>query len=129
MMMTDFGAIRPTVQPYQGGYSIPAGLMLVERSSDDQQNVEQTWRGYLLQVPCLSALELDRAIAALPPGDYSEARLEALIVAVQERRRQDYPPIEMYLDAVVKGDDTQMAAYKAACLAVKQRHPLPKAHG
>ena len=125
MMMTDFGAIRPVVQPYQGGYSVPAGLTLIERPGDDRQTVERTWRGYLLQVPCLSAIELDRAIATLPPGDYSEARQEALTVAVQEQRRRAYPPMAMYLDAVVKGDDAQIKAYKAACLAVKQRHPLP----
>ena len=125
MRITDFGAIRPQVQPYQGGYSVPAGLRLIERSTGDGEPVQRSWRGYLLQVPCLTALELDRAIATLPPGDYTEARKEALLMAVLEQRRSEYPPIAMYLDGVVKGDDAQVAAYKAACLAVKQRNPLP----
>ena len=125
MRITDFGAIRPQVQSYQGGYSVPAGLQWIERSTGDGEPVQRSWQGYLLQVPCLTALELDRAIATLPPGDYTEARQEALLMAVQEQRRSEYPPIAMYLDAVVKGDDAKVEAYKAACLAVKQRHPLP----
>jgi hypothetical protein len=38
-------------------------------------------------------------------------------------RRASYPPIEDYLDAVVKGDQAQIDAYVAACLAVKAKYP------
>jgi hypothetical protein len=41
-------------------------------------------------------------------------------------RRSEYPPIEDYLDAVVKGDLVQQQAYIDACLAVKAKYPKPE---
>ena len=38
-------------------------------------------------------------------------------------RRAEYPPIADYIDGVVKGDQTQIDAYIAACLAVKDKYP------
>ncbi len=38
-------------------------------------------------------------------------------------RKESYPPMENYLDGVVKGDQAQIDKYIADCLAVKQRHP------
>lgn len=38
-------------------------------------------------------------------------------------RRMHYPPIQDYLDGVVKSDQNQIDAYVAACLAVKARYP------
>lgn len=43
----------------------------------------------------------------------------------QRKRAAEYPPIEDYLDGVVKGDDDQIAAYVAACQKVKERYPKP----
>lgn len=40
-----------------------------------------------------------------------------------EKRRMEYPPIEDYLDGVVKNDQAQIDAYIAACLAVKEKYP------
>ena len=40
-----------------------------------------------------------------------------------EKRRVEYPPIEDYLDGVVKGDQAQIDAYIAACQAVKAKYP------
>jgi len=40
-----------------------------------------------------------------------------------DKRRAEYPPITDYLDAVVKGDPAAMAAYIAACQAVKAKYP------
>jgi len=42
-------------------------------------------------------------------------------------RQQEYPPITDYIDAVVKGDQTQMQAYIDACLAVKAKYPKGQA--
>ena len=125
MNTTDFGPVKPSVQPYQGGYSVPFALKQVERPGIDDGVVEHSWQGYLLMVPFLSELELDAAIAALPPGDYSADKQAALTAAVHEARRTAYPPIEEYLDGVVKGDYAQVAEYKAKCLEVKKQHPLP----
>lgn len=38
-------------------------------------------------------------------------------------RKQEYPPITDYLDAIVKGDDAAVKAYTKACLAVKAKYP------
>ena len=42
-----------------------------------------------------------------------------------QKRRDEYPPIADYLDAIVKGDDVQKQAYIDACLAVKAKYPKP----
>jgi hypothetical protein len=43
----------------------------------------------------------------------------------QRLRQPEYPPIEQYLDGVVKGDQAQIDAYIAACLEVKSKFPKP----
>lgn len=43
-----------------------------------------------------------------------------------EKRRMEYPPMSEYLDGVVKGDQAQIDAYVAACLAVKAKYPKPE---
>jgi hypothetical protein len=40
-----------------------------------------------------------------------------------EKRAIEYPPMADYLDGVVKGDQAQIDAYIAACLAVKAKYP------
>jgi hypothetical protein len=40
-----------------------------------------------------------------------------------QKRRTEYPPVTDYLDAVVKGDQAAIAAYIAACQAVKAKYP------
>lgn len=43
----------------------------------------------------------------------------------QRLRAAEYPPMEDYLDGIVKGDKAQVDAYIAACLEVKERFPKP----
>lgn len=40
-------------------------------------------------------------------------------------RKKAYPPIEDYIDGVVKGDNAQIQQYITDCLAVKARYPKP----
>lgn len=40
-----------------------------------------------------------------------------------DKRRAEYPPMEDYLDAVVKGDSAGQQTYINACLAVKAKYP------
>lgn len=56
------------------------------------------------------------------------ARLQAEYEATeyQRQRAAEYPPMADYLDAVVKGDQAQIDAYIAACLAVKAKYPKPE---
>jgi len=44
----------------------------------------------------------------------------------QRLRAKEYPPVEDYLDAVVKGDLAQQQAYIDACQAVKSKYPKPE---
>tara|TARA_Y100001949_G_scaffold117252_1_gene99688 strand:- start:206 stop:472 length:267 start_codon:yes stop_codon:yes gene_type:complete len=41
-------------------------------------------------------------------------------------RKAEYPPIEDYLDGIVKGDTAQVEKYIADCQAVKDAHPKPE---
>lgn len=41
----------------------------------------------------------------------------------QRKRATEYPPMTDYLDGVVKGDQSQIDAYIAACQAVKDKYP------
>ena len=55
------------------------------------------------------------------------ARLQAEYDALdyQRLRAPEYPPMVDYIDGVVKGDQEQIDAYIAACLAVKEKYPKP----
>ena len=56
---------------------------------------------------------------------YDISAAEALVAAeaYKAKRSAEYPPITDYLDGVVKGDQAQIDAYIAACLAVKAKYP------
>lgn len=41
----------------------------------------------------------------------------------KELRKAEYPPMEEYIDAVVKGDVEAEKVYKAKCIAVKAKYP------
>jgi hypothetical protein len=125
MNITDFGPVKPSITTFYGGYRVPVALQQVDIPAGPDGLTAKGWRGYLLELAGLTEVEFDRAAAELPAGDYSADRLAMLTEAVHQERRAAYPPIEDYIDGVVKGDDAQVSAYKAKCLEVKKRHPLP----
>ena len=43
-----------------------------------------------------------------------------------EQRANEYPDFRLYLDGIVKNDQTQIQAYIAACQAIKQKYPKPQ---
>ena len=57
--------------------------------------------------------------------DAEMARLQAAADALeyQRKRAAEYPDFREYLDGIVKGDQAQIDAYVAACLAVKAKYP------
>lgn len=61
------------------------------------------------------------------PSDIEEKRQELIneynASIYQKLRQQEYPPIEDYIDGVVKGDQAQIDEYIAKCLAVKAKYP------
>lgn len=65
-----------------------------------------------------------------PSKDLVEQELRLLqyeydVMEYQRLRASEYPPIEDYIDGVVKGDQDQIQAYIGACLAVKEKYPKP----
>ena len=50
-----------------------------------------------------------------------KAKMEEL--AYIPKRKAEYPPFTDYLDAIVKGDETQKQKYIDDCLAVKEKYP------
>tara|TARA_R110000868_G_scaffold386371_1_gene654645 strand:- start:1196 stop:1462 length:267 start_codon:yes stop_codon:yes gene_type:complete len=55
--------------------------------------------------------------------DDAEALHPVYTSTYAEKRAAEYPPMTDYLDGVVKGDQAQIDAYIAACLAVKAKYP------
>lgn len=51
------------------------------------------------------------------------------VLTYAEKRAAEYPPFLDLIDGLVKGDNDQVAAYKAACLAVKAKYPKPEQGG
>lgn len=47
----------------------------------------------------------------------------APVLTYAQKRVAEYPPMADYIDGVVKGDQAQIDAYVAACLAVKTKYP------
>jgi len=82
------------------------------------------------------AYELDGSQDHVIPKEYvaiSKAQADELIAISNQatfaaldyanKRRAEYPPVTDYLDAVVKNDPAGIAAYIAACQAVKAKYP------
>jgi len=55
--------------------------------------------------------------------DSEAAAAEYLLNGHKHLRQEHYPPIEDYLDGIVKGDTAQVNKYIADCLAVKAAYP------
>ena len=62
-----------------------------------------------------------------------EVEAEAARIKLQQQkdvyklqRFREYPRVEEYLDAVVKGDQEAIQAYIDKCLAVKAKYPKPE---
>lgn len=60
-------------------------------------------------------------IAIMQADEIAFARIRYI-----NKRVSEYPPITDYIDGVVKGDQAQIDAYIAACLAVKAKYPKPE---
>ena len=49
----------------------------------------------------------------------------APVLTYAQKRAAEYPLMADSLDGIVKGDQAQVGAYVAACLAVKAKYPKP----
>lgn len=70
-----------------------------------------------------------QALNLLPIGSVCITEEEAkqirpkYIPTYSQLRAAEYPPMQEYIDAIVKGDEAQKQAYIDACLAVKAKYP------
>lgn len=56
--------------------------------------------------------------------EYIDVRLAKVKAGLyKELRTAEYPPMEDYLDAIIKGDVEAEEEYKTKCLAVKAKYP------
>ena len=56
--------------------------------------------------------------------EYIDTRLTKVKACLYEELRvAEYPPVEDYLDAIVKGDSEAEEEYKRKCLEVKAKYP------
>jgi hypothetical protein len=56
-------------------------------------------------------------------AEIAAAAIEFAATGYILQRKSEYPPVEDYLDGIVKGDTTQVNTYIADCLAVKAKYP------
>ena len=54
---------------------------------------------------------------------WAEEQVELAKTKYQRDRKAEYPPMEDYLDGIVKGDQAQIDKYIADCLAIKEKFP------
>jgi hypothetical protein len=53
----------------------------------------------------------------------AEEQVELAKTQYQRDRKESYPPMENYLDGIVKGDQAQIDKYISDCLAIKDKFP------
>jgi hypothetical protein len=70
--------------------------------------------------------QIDKPSKAQVDAEVSRLNYEWERTAYQRKRKLEYPPVEDYLDAIVKGDAAQLQQYTDACLAVKAKYPKPE---
>lgn len=56
----------------------------------------------------------------------SRLQLEYDALEYQRLRKPEYPPVEDYIDGIVKNDQLQVDKYISDCLAVKEKYPKPE---
>jgi hypothetical protein len=71
-------------------------------------------------------------IVAITPEEITQRNAEVAAAEAEfaatgyiSQRQAAYPPIEDYIDGIVKGDTAQVDKYVADCLAVKAQYPKP----
>lgn len=55
----------------------------------------------------------------------NQIEAEDAALSYQDQRAAEYPDFRIYLDGVVKGDQSQVQAYIDTCLMIKRKYPKP----
>jgi len=113
--MTNYGSDYPKPTQAQSKWHVPYDI----QSGVDDDGITT----YTAEVAeCMTLFEHD--IRRVIPTGYDTDVLEAIKHGIRLQRKQEYPPMQDYLDGIAKGDDAQVQAYKDACLAVKAKYPF-----
>ena len=113
-----YGSTYPKPRLVKGEWLIPYAIT----SSLDKDGITM----YQAQEACSKTLFAHDINAVVPSGNDADV-LEAIKHGIRIQRAAEYPPASDYLDGIAKGDQEQIDAYVAACLAVKQNNPFPSA--
>jgi hypothetical protein len=69
--------------------------------------------------------EIEMPSKSMIDDEVNRLQIEHDATEYQRLRKNEYPDFTDYLDGVVKGNQDQIDAYIAACLAVKEKYPKP----
>lgn len=124
MALVSYGSEPPKPRQVSNGWAIPLG-----GTSETDDDGLATYSAYEVIAATLFQHDIEAAVAAaddLPDDDYTADIHAAVCHGIYEQRRPLYPPMEDYLDGVVKGDQAQIDAYVKACQDVKELLPYPE---
>nr|BDD46108.1 hypothetical protein 7 [bacterium] len=116
--MTNFGSDYPKPRLVKGKWLVPYAI--TSTTGDDGVVI------YEAKEAASKTLFPHDLNAVIPSGNDADV-LEAIKHGIRLQRAEAYPPIEDYLDGMVKSDQKQIDTYIADCLAVKQKYPFPDA--
>jgi hypothetical protein len=75
----------------------------------------------------MTRIEVNCVTGEVTEHELTASEIAALPIPITlsyaQKRAAEYPPMTDYLDGIVKGDQSQVDAYVAACLAVKAKYP------
>lgn len=87
--------------------------------------VEWTFRGHSYDGLEWNSEDIEKPSEEILLAEVQRLQQEYDSLEYQRLRAAEYPDFKDYLDGVVKGDQEQIDAYIAACLAVKEKYPKP----
>lgn len=114
----NYGNTYPKPRLVKGEWRIPYAIT----SSLDKDGITM----YQAQEACSKTLFAHDINTVVPVGNDADV-LEAIKHGIRIQRAAEYPPASDYLDGIAKGDQEQIDAYVAACLAVKEKYAFPSA--
>jgi hypothetical protein len=102
-------------------------VYIKEKLEDKFYKVTTTINGVEHVFKCIVANDTDADLDEIVQWNIDNLNTPPVIFepTYADKRKAEYPPIEDYLDGVVKGDQAQIDAYIAACQAVKDKYPKP----
>lgn len=74
---------------------------------------------------------IDSSLISITEAESDVLRAENLQAFIStlpydQQRMNEYPDFRLYLDGIVKNDQSQIQAYISACQAVKAKYPKPQ---